>query len=54
MRKVKNMLHDLEQQIKQASLTNEPEKVMDFQNQYINLKKVEKHLSEQLGNRAII
>ncbi|MEN6456668.1 MAG: DNA primase [Prolixibacteraceae bacterium] len=53
MRKVKNMLHELGQLIKQASHSNEPEKVMEFQNQYINLKKVEKHLSEQLGNRAI-
>jgi len=28
--------------------------LMEFQNQYINLKKVAKHLSEQLGNRTII
>jgi len=54
MRKVKNMLHELEQQIKQASKTNDMEQVMEFQNQYINLKKAEKYLSEQLGNRAII
>lgn len=53
MRKVKNMLHELEQHIKQASQSNELEKIMEFQNQYINLKKVEKHLSEQLGNRTI-
>ncbi|MGD9555478.1 MAG: DNA primase [Mangrovibacterium sp.] len=53
MRKVKSMLHELEQQIKHASTGNDLEKVMEFQNQYINLKKVEKHLSEQLGNRTI-
>lgn len=54
MRKVKNMLHELEQHINQASQTKDMEKVMELQNQYINLKKVEKHLSAQLGNRAII
>ncbi|MDD4190439.1 MAG: DNA primase [Mangrovibacterium sp.] len=54
LRKVKNMLHELEQQIQEASQAKEPAQVMEFQNQYINLKKVEKFLSEQLGNRAII
>ncbi len=54
LRKVKNMLHDLEQQIHEAARANEAAQVTEFQNQYINLKKVEKYLSEQLGNRAII
>lgn len=54
LRRVKNMLHELEQQIHEASQAKEPERVMEYQNQYINLKKVEKHLSEQLGNRTII
>lgn len=53
LRQVKNMLHDIEQHINLASQTKEMEKVLDFQNQYMNLKKVEKHLSAQLGNRAI-
>ena len=54
MRKVKNMMRELEQQIQAAVQANNMEIVMDCQNQYINLKKVEKFLSEQLGNRAII
>jgi len=53
LRTVKNMLHELEQHINLASRTNDPEKVTELQNQYINLKKVEKHLSAQLGNRVI-
>ena len=50
LRKVKHMLDDLQQQIAQ---TQDMEQIMDVQNQYINLKKVEKHLSAQLGNRTI-
>ena len=53
LRKVKNMLSDLEKGIQQASSENDMEKVMTIQNQYINLKKVEKHLSVQLGNRTV-
>ncbi len=52
LRKVKNMLRGLEQNIHDAARSNDMEQVMEFQNQYINLKKVEKHLSNQLGNRA--
>lgn len=51
LRKVKNMLSDLEKGIQLAA--DDMEKVMSIQNQYINLKKVEKHLSEQLGNRTV-
>ncbi|MGE4585767.1 MAG: DNA primase [Mangrovibacterium sp.] len=54
LRKVKDMLHRLEQQISKASETKDLDRIMECQNQYINLKKVEKHLSQQLGNRAII
>ena len=54
LRKIKNMLRELEQHIHQASQTSDMEKVMEIQNQYLNLKRVEKHLSAQLGNRAII
>ena len=53
LRKVKNMLSDLEKGIQQAASENDMEKVMTIQNQYINLKKVEKHLSVQLGNRTV-
>lgn len=52
LRKVKNMLGDLEKGIQLAA--NDMEKVLRLQNQYINLKKAEKELSIQLGNRAII
>ncbi|WP_299578646.1 DNA primase [uncultured Sunxiuqinia sp.] len=51
LRKVKNMLAELEKSIQQAA--SDIEKVMSLQNQYLNLKKVEKHLSIQLGNRTI-
>ena len=51
LRKVKNMLADLEKGIQLAA--SDLEKVMSIQNQYLNLKKVEKHLSEQLGNRTV-
>lgn len=51
LRKVKNMLTELEKSIQQAA--SDIEKVMSLQNQYLNLKKVEKHLSIQLGNRTI-
>ncbi len=54
LRKVKNMLRDLEQKIQEAAKSDDMEQIMDIQNQYINLKKVESHLSAQLGNRTII
>ncbi|WP_423127927.1 DNA primase [Gaoshiqia sp. Z1-71] len=50
LRKVKHMLDELQQQI---AHTQDMEQIMEVQNQYINLKKVEKHLSAQLGNRTI-
>ncbi len=53
LRKVKNMLKDLESNIFEASESGSNEDVMEFQNQYLNLKKVEKNLSNQLGNRTI-
>lgn len=53
LRKVKNMLSDLEKGIQLAHSENDSEKVMGIQNQYLNLKKVEKHLSVQLGNRTV-
>ncbi|WP_053186774.1 DNA primase [Sunxiuqinia dokdonensis] len=51
LRKVKNMLADLEKGIQLAA--SDLEKVMGIQNQYLKLKTVEKHLSEQLGNRTV-
>lgn len=52
--KVRHMLTDLEKQIAQTGTTENWDALMDYQNQYINLKKVAKHLSEQLGNRTIL
>ncbi len=53
LKKVKVMLKQIETEIQQASTENDFEKIMDLQNQYINLKKVGKYLSEQLGFRTI-
>ncbi len=54
LRKVSTMLREIEKHIQEAAKDSDLERVMDFQNQYINLKRVEKHLSSQLGNRTII
>jgi DNA primase len=53
LRKVKNMLSDLEKGIQIAYSENNEDSVRNIQNQHINLKKVEKHLSVQLGNRTV-
>lgn len=53
LRKVKHMLSDLEKGIQIAASEDDWEKVQHIQNQHINLKKVEKHLSVQLGNRTV-
>ena len=52
--KVRHLLRDLENQIQEAGKGENWELLMEFQNQYINLKKVAKYLSEQLGNRTIL
>jgi DNA primase len=52
--KIRHMLRGLESQIQEAGKTENWEDLMKHQNQYINLKKVAKHLSEQLGNRTIL
>lgn len=52
--KVRHLLRDLENQIQQAGQGENWEHLMELQNQYINLKKVAKYLSEQLGNRTIL
>lgn len=53
LKKVKAMLRQIEKKIQLASTEGDFEKIMDLQNQYINLKKVGKYLSEQLGFRTI-
>ena len=54
LKKVKDMLQGLEDQIVKASTDNKMEEVFEFQSTYMNLKKVEKFLSDQLGNRTFI
>ncbi|WP_163710791.1 DNA primase [Mangrovibacterium lignilyticum] len=51
--KVRHMLRALETQIQTAGKNANWEALMELQNQYINLKKVAKYLSEQLGNRTV-
>jgi hypothetical protein len=50
---VKSLLKKIEHQINEANTNNETEKLTDYLNQYMNLKKVVKDLSELLGNRTI-
>jgi DNA primase len=54
LRKVKIMLSGIELSISTASQENDFQKVTEEQTKYMNLKKVEKYLSDKLGNRAII
>jgi len=53
LKKVKSMYRQIEKKIQQANADGDFDKIMDLQNQYLNLKKVGKYLSEQLGFRAI-
>ena len=52
-RKIQMMLPLIEEEINKAFLENNFEKVIDEQSKYMNLKRVEKDLSEKLGNRAM-
>jgi DNA primase len=53
LKNVKMLLKKLEHQINEASKNNEAEKMMEYLNQFQNLKKVMKELSELLGFRTI-
>jgi len=53
-RKIKEMLPAIEEEINIAFQNNDFEKVIDEQSKYMNLKRVEKDLSNKLGNRTII
>jgi DNA primase len=53
LKNVKTLLVKLETQINEASNNNETEKLNEYLNQYQNLKKVMKELSELLGFRTI-
>ncbi len=53
LKNVKMLLKKLEHQVNEASKNNETEKMMESLNQFQNLKKVMKELSESLGFRTI-
>jgi DNA primase len=53
LKNVKMLLKKLEHQINEANKSNETEKLMECLNQYQNLKKIMKELSELLGFRTI-
>ena len=52
-RKIRLMLPAIEDEISKAFQENNFDKVIDEQSKYMNLKRVEKDLSEKLGNRAM-
>jgi len=52
-RKIRLMLPAIEDEINKAYQNNDFDKVIDEQSKYMNLKRVEKDLSEKLGNRAM-
>ena len=52
-RKIRLMLPVIEDEINRAYLENDFDRVIDEQSKYMNLKRVEKDLSEKLGNRAM-
>jgi DNA primase len=52
-RKIRMMLLDIEDAIGKAFLEDNFEKVIDEQSKYMNLKRVEKDLSDKLGNRTM-
>ncbi len=54
LRKVKLLLAEIEKAIDEASKENDFDQVIAHQSKYMNLKQVEKFLSDNLGNRAII
>lgn len=53
LRRIKMMMADIEQAIDAASKENDFDRIIEEQSKYMNLKKIEKILSGQLGSRAI-
>ncbi len=53
LKNVKMLLNQIEHQIKEANKNNDADKLMEYMNQFQNLKKVMKELSELLGFRTI-
>jgi len=54
LQKIRIMLAGIEEEINRASKENDFEKVIEEQSKYMNLKRVEKFLSDKLGNRTFI
>ncbi len=52
-KKIRLMLPAIEDEISKAFRENDFDRVIDEQSKYMNLKRVEKDLSEKLGNRAV-
>jgi DNA primase len=53
LKNVKSLLKKIEHQINEANKNNDTEKLNEYLNQFMNLKKVVRDLSELLGNRTI-
>ncbi len=53
VKKIRLMLPQIEEEINVAYQKNDFERVIEEQSKYINLKRVEKDLSDKLGNRTI-
>ena len=53
LRKIKIMMEGIETEINKAAKENDFEKVIEEQSKYMNLKHIEKDLSDKLGNRTI-
>ena len=53
-RKIRFMLENIEKKINEAATANDFDRVIEEQSKYMNLKRVEKFISDKLGNRAFI
>ena len=53
LRRIKMMMAEIEQAIDAASKENNFDRIIEEQSKYMNLKRIEKILSGQLGSRAI-
>ena len=54
LRKIRMLLAEIEVEINNASAANDFDKVIEEQSRYMNLKRVERYLSDKLGNRTFI
>ncbi len=54
LRRIRMMMEDIEKHINDASDADDFDRVIEEQSKYMNLKRVEKFLSDKLGNRTFI